>query len=237
MNNKTGYRATWDPGKQLKLGQIGKLDKAGVFSVYSSLEKEDIPMEIDVDTTTLDMDYTSNDSVTISTKLSGKAPVAGSVFTDLDAGFTFDFKSSKSIVFQSNGNKTNQIVNIAEVTKLILQKYKDGNWDKDWLVITELVEAGAATIIISNSSDGKLELKANANAGAGNLKLTDVSLGLSVARETGSTLKYIAENGLTPLYRVMGIRHPLFGKDSVVKKVTADKPVFEIQEFHEDEVK
>lgn len=236
MNNKTGYRATWDPGKPLKIGYIGKLDNFGVFTVYSSLEKESITAEIHLDDTTADMDYTSHDSVNITAKLSGKAPVAGSVFTDLDAGFSFDFKSSKSVVFQSSGNKTNQIVNLAAITKSILQKYKDGNWDKDWLVVTELVTAESATIIISNSSDGKLELKANANVGTSNLKLTDVSLGLSVAREKGSTLKYIAENGLTPLYRVMGIKHPLIGKDKVVIKIKAEAPVFEIQKFDEKEL-
>jgi len=238
MNSKAGYRASWDPGKPLKIGFVGRLDKSGVFSIFTSLEKESIPVETQVDDTTTDMDYTSNESVSITAKLSGTIPAAGSALTNADAGFTFEFKSEASVVFQSQGNQTNQLTNLAEIKKLILAKYRDGNWDKDWLVVTELVKAKAATIIISNSTNGTLELKANANVGTTNLKLTDLSLGLSVAKERGSTLKYIAQEGLTPLYRVMGIKKPLFSQTDIVIKGTEEieDSDFEIQEFDEREL-
>lgn len=240
MNAKTGYRGTWDPGKPLKIGSIGKLDKFGVFSVFSSLEKEGIPVEELQDTSTSDMDHTSSDSVTITAKVSGSAPVAGSVLTDVEAGFSFDFKSDKSVVFQSVGNKTHQLVNLGEIEHLILEKFNNGNWDKDSLIVTELVEAATATIIISNSSSGKLELKAKADAGTQNLKLTDVSLGLSVAREQGSTIKFIAENGLTPLYRVMGIRTPFLGKTFFGTKggeeEQPEEENFKVQDFNPKEL-
>lgn len=239
MNTKTGYRATWDPGKPLSIGAVGRLDQSGVFSVFTSLEKEGIPVELKVDDTTADQDYTSSESVTITTKLSGKAPAAGSILTEADAGFNIEFKSERSVVFQSQGNQTDQLVNLAQIKKMILQKYKEGNWDKDWVVVTELVRARSATIIIANSSNATLELKANANAGTPTLKLTDLSLGLMVAKEKGSTLKYIAQEGLTPLYRVMGIRKPWpFGEIDVVTKgaPVTDEAELEIQDFDEREL-
>jgi hypothetical protein len=224
MHAKTGLRATWDPGKPLKLGQVGKLDNFGVFSVFTSLEKEGIETEIMTDTTNIDMDYTSHNSVSIKTKVSGTAPTAGSVFTDVEAGFSIGFKNEKSILFQSTGNKTSHITNMGEISTKIIQKYRDGNWPKDWLIITTLTETDTATIIISNSSNGTLELKAKAGVGAGTLKLTDASLDLSVAREQGSSLKYITQSGLTPLYRLMGIRKPLFGQVTIGEKA-ADRAV------------
>jgi len=239
MSAKTGYRAAWDPSRPHVIGQIGKLDQSGVFNVFSNLEKEGIPVETLADPSTMEMDYTSHDSVSISVKLSGKAPQAGSVLTDAEAGFSFEFKNERSIVFQTSGHRTHQLTNLAEIERLIIQKFKDGNWDKNWLIITQLVEANTATIIISNSSNSSLELSAKASAGTTDLKLTDASLGLTVAREKGSTLKYITQNGLTPLYRVMGIRHPLFGKPQLSTKGDKEeqqKESFGLQDFDPGEL-
>lgn len=238
MSEKTAYRATWDPGKPLRLGQIGKLDSFGVFSVYSNLEKEGIPMEVE-EGTFGDMDYTSSDSVTITTKLSGSVPAAGSVFSDADAGFSFDFKSDESIVFQAGEVKTSHITNLGAIEQQILDKYRANNWDKDWLIISALITAGSATIIISNSSNVKLDLKAKAGVAAGSLKLTDASLGLTVAREQGSTLKYISQNGLTPLYRVVGIiapwlSHTYLGPRALVKENEEIK--LSVQPFNDREL-
>jgi hypothetical protein len=240
MHNKTGYRATWDPNRSFKIGQVGKLNKDGSFTVYSSLEKEGIPIEVDTSTADIEMDYTSHDSVGISFKASGKAPAVGSAFTTADAGIRFEFKSERSIVFQTSKQKTHQLVNVGEIEQHVVKKYKDGNWDKDLLIISQLVEAGTATIIIANSSNAELELNAKAGIGTGQLKLTDASLGLSTVSEKGSTIKYIAESGLTPLYTLMGIRHPwLFGKDKLVTKSTTEEiqsEEFRIIPFEEAEL-
>jgi hypothetical protein len=239
MNSQTGYRATWAPDVPLKIGMIGKIDKFGVFNVFSSLVKQGIPAEILSDTSSAEMDYTSHESVSITTKAAGSVPVAGSVLTSADAGFVFEFKSDQGVVFQTGGHKTHQLTNLEEIEQQILLKYDDGAWEKDLLIITQLAEADTATIIISNSSNVQLELKAKADVGTQELKLTDVSLGLTVARERGSTLKYITRNGLTPLYRVMGIRHPLFGKPYLgtrSDKEEQQKETFKIQEFDPGEL-
>lgn len=241
MNQKTKYRATWVPNKKLEIGQVGKIDRSGVFNVFTSLAKESIPVETSSDEASGDFDYTSNESVTIRPKLQGEIPLAGSPFTELDAGFSIDFKSDKSVVFQIGGVKTYQLTNLWEIEQQILQRYASGGWDKDLLIITELIEAASGTIIISNSSDAGIDLKAKAGIGTGKLSLTDVSLGLSVARERGSTVKYLPQSTLTPLYRVMGIRHPLIGKPgigtkSLGQKIQETPDRLTYQEFHEEEI-
>jgi hypothetical protein len=211
MHSQTGFRASWDPGRRLQIGQIGKLDANGIFSVYSSLLNEGITPETDEALNTSDLDYTSHDNVDITAKLAGSVPIAGSVLGNTEAGFSFEFKNENSIVFQASQYRTQQLVNIGAIERAVLSKYEQGNWDKDWLIVSQLIVAGSSTIIICNSADAMLELKAKAGAGTGDLKLTDASLDLSVAHEKGSTLKYISQSGLTPLYKLMGIRHPLFG--------------------------
>ncbi len=209
MNQQTGYRACWDPGRKLQLGQIGRLDKNGFFTVGSTLEKENIKPDLSpVTPTTGVVDYTTKGNLTITMKAAGEAPVAGSFLTQTDVGCNITFTSEKAIVFQAAGYKSQELTNMFQVEKLIREKYDNGNWDEDWLIITHLITVDTATIIISNNEKGSLDLKASANVGGSALNLTNASLGLCVAREVGNTYKYIAQNGLTPFYRVMGIKQP-----------------------------
>lgn len=218
MHKKSGYRAIWDPGRNLQLGLVGKLDGNGSFTTYTSLTKEGITMEVTPDDKPIDQDYTSNESVEIAVKASGDAPVAGSFLTKLDAGFSIKFKGDSGVVFRTQGQRTDEITNIAELEKAILQKYKEKNWDKDWLIITRLIKCDSGTIIISNSSNTNLELRAKGDVAAAQLSLADASLNLSTAWEKGSSLKFIGQAGMTPLYSLMGVRHPLFSKAGFVNK-------------------
>ncbi|RAI75909.1 hypothetical protein HMF3257_20220 [Spirosoma telluris] len=233
MASKTGYRATWEPNRPLTIGAIVKLEQ-GVFSIQSSLEKEGIPMEVMDDTSEGVLDYSSSGSVQVGVKAAGQAPLAGSALTDADAGFSIDFSSDKSILFQADKTKTIQITNLGAIEREVIQRVNAGSWPKDWLIVTQLMQATTATIIISFSSNSKIDLKASANVGTPQLKLTDASLGLSVVSEKGSHFKSIAANGITPLYRVVGYRHPLFGHEQLSNRDDADelkKEQFRIQPF------
>jgi len=218
MFKKSNYRAIWDPGRNLELGMVGKLDSYGSFTTYTSLAKEGIDMEVSTDDKPIDQDYSSTDTVEITAKASGTSPVAGSFLTELDAGFSIKFKGENGVVFRTQGQYTDEIVNIAELEKAILKKYKEKNWDKDWLIITRLVRVDSGTIIISNSSNTNLELRAKGNLTAAQLNVADAGLGLNTAWEKGSSMKFIGQAGMTPLYSLMGVRHPLIGKASFSDK-------------------
>lgn len=240
MHEQTKYRATWDPTKHLKIGDIGKLNQ-GVLSIYSSLEKEGIPIEVSIGNSGANMDYTSHKQVAINMKISGSAPLAGSALTLSDAGFSFEFKGDQGVVFQTGNHRAFQLTNLAVIEDDVLERYRRGNWDKDWVIVTELIEADAATIIISNSSNGSLELKAGINSNLQKaLSLTDVQMGLSVVREKGSTLKYIAQSQLTPLYRVMGLRSAFLSGLSIGTRSEADRSLLqeglELLEYQESEL-
>lgn len=238
MASKTGYRATWEPNRPLTIGAIVKLEK-GVFTILSSLEKEGVTMDLMDDVSEGTLDYSSTGSVQIGVKLAGQAPIAGSALTEADAGFSIDFTSEKSILFQADKTKTIQIINMGAIEREVIKRVNDGSWQKDWLIVTQLMQAETATIIISFSSNSKIDLKASANVGVGKLKLTDASLGLNTVSEKGSHFKAIAAQGITPLYRVMGYRHPLFGKEQLSTKGATDEvqnEQFGVQDFKPEEL-
>ena len=242
INAMSGYRANWEPAKPIKIGDIGILEN-GVFTTITQFSENEIKLDIATTENTSDLNYTSSDNVTISVKAEGEAPVAGSTLTNADAGFSIEFKKGEAIVFQVSGYKTIQIRNILDVQKLVLEKSKSGEWVKDWYIITEMLEAENATIIISNSGNFMLDLKAKAAASAGDLKLTNASLGLQVVRDKGSSLNFIGRQGITPMYRVMGLTNPLFGKKrletrelSAFDEEQPEELTFEVQDFDTGEL-
>jgi hypothetical protein len=234
INKKFQYRATWEPGKTLRIGDIGILEK-GIFSLRSTLEQEQIALQIRVDESEGSLKYTSEGSVEIKAKLAGEMSMPQSQLAKGDAGFVVQFKKQNAVVFTINGTKTYQIENTGQIEREVLQRFAENKWPKDWLIITELVEAKEATILISNAKDSQIELKANADISpSSELNIADAEFNFSVVSKRGLSTEIIAKEGVTPLYRVAGIRKPLLGDPSLGSKelfgvVFAEVPFDEIE--------
>lgn len=199
------YFATWLPGVPLELGAIG-IFKNNEFTAVSSLKNEGIEFDIEDDITKSDLEHATNGAVTITTKLSGTLPAAGSVLADVDAGFTVEFSQQNAILFKANGTVIPRINDQIKLGKEIISRYQQDKWEKDWVVITELVKADSSTIIISSSNKGKVELKANANIKAAKLDIADAGLELGCPYSKDLSTKIITEKGLTPLFKISKIK-------------------------------
>lgn len=235
MFKETGFRAAWDPGSPLRIGMIGKLDDKGAFTAWSTLAKQGIEPEILPDKSKGAVDYSSHNGISIEAKGEGAAPSIGGLLTQTDAGFDIAFTSGQGVIFKATGYRTDKIVNIEDIETAILEKYHNGAWPKDYLIITGLATAATATIIISTGSTGKLALKAKTGITAQGLTLTNADIGLTAAKEEGSIYRYIAEKGLTPLYTVMGVRDPWFGNAQLKARGGSDEEL-RAMPFHDGEI-
>ena len=209
MKKKFGYIATWLPGTPFILGDIGILND-NVFTHVAFLNDFEIQFDTRVDETGDDIEYSSQGSVSVTTKVSGTVAPQGSTLGNIDAGFIVDFGNENSILFKANQIKTNLIANTAKLGDQILKLYHDGKWNKHWVVITELVSAESATILISNSTNAKIELKANANIEATKLDIADAKFDFGATFSKGMDTKIIAQSGLTPLFKVMALKSRIF---------------------------
>lgn len=218
INKQFQYRATWEPNKTLAIGDIGILEK-GIFSLRSTLTQENIPASVRVDESDGSMKYQSEGAVDINFKLAGEASIPQSQLGQGDAGITIQFKKQDAVVFQINGTRTHQLTNTGEIEREVLKRFRENSWPKDWVIITELVQAKEATILISNSKDSKIELKANADVQASSqLNIADAELQFGVVSKRGLTTEIVAKQGITPLYRASGIKKPVFGDPSLGTK-------------------
>ncbi len=209
MEKYFGYYATWNPGLNLALGDIGTF-KDNVFTKISDLDSFGVKFEVRDDPTKTDIEYSSKGSVTTSTKLSGAASPPGSVLTNVDAGIIVEFGKENSTLFKANGTVTPTIKDTTAIGNQVLELYKEGKWNKHWAIITELVKADSATVLISNSANGKIELKANANVNAPSIDIADAEFKFSGQFSRGLDTRIIAQEGINPLFKIMGIKTRIF---------------------------
>ena len=198
------YRPTWLPGTPIGLGSVGLIED-GIFRAVTSLEKLKIPFEQVLDDERDSIDYTSDSGVSITFKGAGDTNPKFEAITQASAGALVEFSRSGAIILQLRVVAHHRIADQPALNKELLRAVVIGDedqWQRNWVVITEVVQAESATILISNSANSKLELKASGSLAP--TSLVDVSAELSVARESQVSTKIIAGSGLTPLYR--GVR-------------------------------
>ena len=205
MFEKFGYMATWTPGLPLELGDVGTI-KDRVFSRVTSLKNLGIDFKTREDKTEETQKHSSSGSVSILFKAAGKAPALGSVLTEAEAGFTIDFKKNKSTVYEATGCVAPTIEDQVAMGKKILELFQTGEWSKDWVVITELIQAKSATVLISNSSSSKIELSAKGTFTGGAASLADVSAQLQMAFSKDMMTTLVSQTGLTPLFKARAIK-------------------------------
>lgn len=205
LHKKFGYYATWLPGKRIKIGDVGVLYK-NVFERETSLKNLGIDFKVIKDKTKMDLDYRSEGSVNISPKISGQAPVAGSKLANIDAGITVEFTKSKSIAFQASGVLLHQIEDLMPVKKEVFKLYATKEWEKNWVIVTELAVADSATILISSASSTTIDIKAKSDIGMEQLKIANADAGLHLMNSMGLETKIMAESELNPLFKVVGIK-------------------------------
>jgi len=207
---KFGYRATWEPNAPLEIGAVGKLH-AGAFIPYTSLEKLAIPIELLSSDGEGTLEHNTEGGVEFSTKLAGKISDVAEVLGDADAGIVIEFNKKNAVAFKANKTTNHQIKNLAEVEAAILKLYATGNWNKKYVVVTNIIKADSTTVFISRSAGSKIELKAEGNLSPGKIDIADVDAGLSIVGAKKMETKILGAKNIVPLYKVMGINTGFLG--------------------------
>lgn len=205
LKKQFGYLATWFPGTPIALGDIGVF-KRNEFTKISNLSDFGISFDIEQDSTKSDMEYSSRGGVSVMTKASGTAAIEGSTLGEIDAGITVKFSKEKAIFFKANGTTSPNIKNQIKLGEEVIELFKSGRWNKDWAVVTELVNVESATVLISNSSDGKIELKAKSKVAAVSLDIADANLGLEIKFFKDLSTRIVAQESLTPLFKASKVK-------------------------------
>ncbi|GHT79760.1 hypothetical protein AGMMS50262_23820 [Bacteroidia bacterium] len=216
MRQKYGMvYAAWKLGNHYELGDYGFLND-NVFERQGNVKQLGFDFEILKDPNPSDENYKSTGVNKNKITADGSTVVAANA--NAAVGFSIEFSNANTVFYEAMNVRTNKIDDVAKLGAEIKRIYSSGNegengvkWDKKFAVITELDVADSATIILSNTQNAKIELRANANISVAQLNIADPKCGWDRTSETGLESYIIANEGATPLFKLMGLKKRFLG--------------------------
>lgn len=221
------YRPTWLPGMPIGLGTVGLIED-GVFRPTTSLEKLNFSFEEIIDSERDSIDFNSKTGVSITFKAAGELNQRFETLSEVNAGVLIEFSRVGAIILQLRGVANHRISDQQSLYMELLRAVKKGDtdqWQRNWVVITEVLRAESATIMISDSKNSKLELKASGSTTP--TSLVDASVDFSIAKETQVSTKVIAKSGLTPLYKGVRVKSKYLWLFDEVQLANSKTPALE----------
>jgi hypothetical protein len=180
------------------------------FDYVTSLTNLGIPFKTRDVSEAADYEYTSRGDAQIQFHTAANTAAIGAVIGNANPKASVLFKRANAVLFLAKGCTTTTIDQQDRLGQQILGLYEAELWPKDHVVITELVTAGSATILVSASEGAKADFSADVAIAPQGISLADASAGLQIANSYGVATQILASRQLTPLFRASGVRRNWF---------------------------
>lgn len=212
------YYTHWLPNAPLEIGTIGELEDGYFFRPVTTLADLGISFspqnDIVPDPSPSPIDLASSKNVQIITKLSGEVSTALPNIPQGKAGLGLEFSSEGAFVIKAKETYEPRIRNVARLETEILNAHKSGVWKKNYAAIYSIVQAPYADIIVSQSSQSKIELEVQADGQIGKIELGNANVQFSIKKQSGTVLSMLNSRDVTPIFQLVGIKKKLFGNPS-----------------------
>lgn len=210
---KRGFNGSLSMHLPYKLGHIITFDRRAGFEVIGHISDPyfnltDFKAYEKLGDSEADINFGTETGVNIETKVTGDAQIPNSRLSIDDTGLVIEFENKASYLLKTGGTKVHFIENIAELGKRVNDLYLKKKWNRNWFIITQLIEAERATLLISKSRNSKIELKAKGSLDTiseSDLVSADVNFSVLTKKEMSTDI--IGKNGpYFPLFKANGIR-------------------------------
>jgi hypothetical protein len=202
------YYAAWLPDANLTLGDVGTLYKRTLFRRKTNLNDLGIKFGIISNQAQMSFDLQSDKGIELSTKAAGGVNSKTPNIPQAKAGIAVDFSAKGAFVIKAPQTSESTIKDIASLENQVLDLYNKGKWKAEWVVIDTLVTAPNAAILISRSSQGKIELSVDAPLTAGtSVQLGDANLTFNISFSSGDIINMSDAKNITPFFQLFGLKH------------------------------
>jgi hypothetical protein len=206
------YSATWPPLKEVRLGDVGLLHRHE-YTLVTTAEKLGISFETRTSRAQGMFEHLTADRVRIKPHAKAQAPAAIAPAVDVGAAVDVVFATAGAVLFRTSDDCTvTEIEDRVAVGKNVLELRGRGEWEHDWVVVTEVVHADRTTVLIASGDDASATIAAKAKIGVGPAALVDAGAGLEVVDYENVTTRILARTGLTPLFNAFAVRKRPLGK-------------------------
>ncbi|OQY70176.1 MAG: hypothetical protein B6D44_16320 [Ignavibacteriales bacterium UTCHB2] len=200
VHNELQYYANERPGRPLKLGDIGILN-GFIYTPKSNVKN------LNLNVASIEDNYTGSE------KFSSVGVEETVIYTNVrsdkgELSVDVKFSSSNQIFFQIENTKTIRIDDQIKLGQEIEALYDKDEWDSNWYVVTELVEAGYSIGVLSKNSKSDYNVKLSYNI-SDNLK---INFGIE-SKKVISTNYETTETASNPLFKLSKLYTPLIGEN------------------------
>lgn len=211
------YWAAWLPGTHFAIGDVGILN-GYVFEKVTTLGQLKLKHYAETDADPSPLDISSESDVAVSFKAAGETNPALSHVAAAEAGLKVDFGAQGAFILQAPEMFASDMGDRLNLRRQIVGAFNKGVWEKEWLVITRLLKATSATVLISKSSHASLEIAARGQLSGVVAALGVADAGITVKYQRGDTLSMIGAKNVTPLFQLSRLKTSFFSEPKLVTK-------------------
>jgi len=211
------YWAAWLPGTHFAIGDIGTLN-GYLFEKVGTLGELKLKYYAETDADPSPLDISSEAGVAVSLKAAGETNPSFTHIGAAEAGLKIEFGAQGAFILQAPEMFASEMGDRLNLRDQIIGAFDKGVWEKDWLVITRLLTATSATVLISRSSNASLELTAKANLSGAVAALGNADAGITVKYQQGDTVSMIGGKNVTPLFQLSRLKTGFFAPPKLVTK-------------------
>jgi hypothetical protein len=205
LHDELHFWVAWLPGTLVKPGDCGTVDNY-VFNRRSSLESFGISLELGENGTAGNLTHQSKKGVSLTFQAAGEnQAIPGLPQGQVGAGI--EFSRENAIVFAARDCVEVEVADLDRLGRDLMQAHRERGFPAEYVVVTTVVKAAAATVLVSRTKKASATLRAAAAVPLGGLAdLAAANAGLALARSENLATQYVAESALTPLFKVAGFK-------------------------------
>lgn len=208
--------ANWEPGKPVELGYFGLIDghkfehQGNLLDIIQGTG-ETVDLEVVKDDEPDQKLFASERACKFSIYAKGGTDINGAICAN--AGIDIEFTSEKGVFFNAAECVHDMYANKIRLEKIILKLLEGDLWDKRWAIVTDIVHAGATTVVVSVGKTASIKLEAGADVKE--IRLADASIGLNISHAENVGYQEVTAAGMTPLIGLSKVKKRFLGPNEL----------------------
>ncbi|GII23851.1 hypothetical protein [Planosporangium mesophilum] len=210
----------WLPGTPMSLGDVGVFDESG-WTKQTTLAELGVRFSADPAGEPVDYDYSSHDGAQVSTRLAAAgapalgvvgaagAPALGAVGNG-NLEMHVRFSRQGAFVLKAGAVTVRRIADQAGVDEQILERYGQGRWRREWVLVSEVARGGPSITIVSGSDDGEAVIDLGAAGPTGSPLL---AAGFGVRSRKGLAAAFVTATEAALLWRGRRVYDPWWSSE------------------------
>lgn len=184
----------WQPSQPVSLGDYGIL-RDDTFICLGNIKDLGIVITEEQSERTDHQYFASKSGAEVSFSAKGSPLPGGAV--DVNASMSVAFSSSEAVFFSAAECRYSMVKDKVALGAQVIERSHKHTWKREWVVVTDRVDAGSATIVVSGGDSASITFDATGDVAQ--IDLAKASIGLSVRTAKNIGYQVVAEKGLTPL--------------------------------------